>query len=184
MEPFWCCLPDASKVPPGRAGGKLCEAPECPSGLSLLQGQSCSLPSPSAPVMQECLPSLCWLWCFSDLFVSWTSCRQNKGIPLNQGKLLARKGRRWECVCVWRKLLVRRATLSLAAASSLVWDCVKFLTEAVFFTAAVNLLERYILWALHFLCLLHPVTSSCEVGWVREGVWLKNIQTETFFLHG
>lgn len=87
-------------------------------------------------------------------------------------------------VCVWTKLLVRRATLSLAAASSVAWDCVKFLTKAVFFTAAVNLLERCMLWALHFLCLLHPVTSSCEVSWIREGVWLKNIQMETFFWYG
>lgn len=87
-------------------------------------------------------------------------------------------------MCVWTKLLVRRATLSLAAASSVAWDCVKFLTKAVFFTAAVNLLERCMLWALHFLCLLHPVTSSCEVSWIREGVWLKNIQMETFFWYG
>ena len=161
MEPFWCLLPDASEVLPGRAWGKLHEAPACPSSLWLPKGPSCSLSSPLTPVMEECLPSLCWLWCFSDPFVSWTSSKWHKEIPLNHGKLLAGKegGRKFGEEThprPWQQPL---------QLSGFLWDLS---------------LKR----DLCFLYLLHAVTSSCAVSWVREVVWLKNNCTKDKFPSG
>lgn len=100
----------------------------------------------------------------------WVELAANKPreFPWTKGSFWLERGG-WGENCWWGD-----PPPSLTAASSVVWVCVKSLTEAVFFTAALNLLERCILWALCFLYLLHAVTSSCVVSWIKEVVWLKN----------